>query len=207
MSKKWFELARKENSQWNGLVAEFHPSSSLLHRSPLLSIRPNRFSSKIFFFPLKRATAAGWPVKRKGGRGIKRRRRRSLAGLLCSVLFHCESNRHSLGSPFCLTTAMALASAAPLSFSLSFEDNVHYCCWEEENPRSLAGAQWVHVNATITCERATMRCPVGGGGGRRVAFSGIFVAKQNKVPQVSFQSASTRRHLWFVCFRQEKMHW
>lgn len=179
MSKKWFELARKANSQWNGLVAEFHPSSSLLHRSPLLSIRPNRFSSKIFFFPLKRATAAGWPVKRKGGRGIKRRRRRSLAGLLCSVLFHCESNRHSLGSPFCLTTAMALASAAPLSFSLSFEDNVHYCCWEEENPSSQ------RILAS--------------------AFSGIFVAKQNKkVPQVSFQSASTRRHLWFVCFRQEK---
>lgn len=201
MSKKWFELARKENSQWNGLVAEFHPSSSLLHRSPLLSIRPNRFSSKIFFFPLKRATAAGWPVKRKGGRGIKRRRRRSLAGLLCSVLFHCESNRHSLGSPFCLTTAMALASAAPLSFSLSFEDNVHYCCWEEENPRSLAGAQWVHVNATITCERATMRCPVGGGG-RRVGGRRLFwniCSKTKQKSATSLFSVSVHKAAPVIC--------
>lgn len=60
---------------------------------------------------IKGAIAAGWSK-----RGEKNKKRRSLARLLCSFIFHCKSNRHSLSSPFSLTTAMALATAARLSF-------------------------------------------------------------------------------------------
>lgn len=140
MSKKWFKLARKENFQWNRLVAKFHPSSSLLHRSPLHSIHPNRFSANRKKGPLLLAGRS-----KEKGREIKRRRS-SLAQLLCSVVFHCKFNKHSLFSPFCLTTAMALVPQ-------------HLCPLKIT---SAAGAWWLRFKVTITCKWATMSCSVRG---------------------------------------------
>ncbi|KAK5613739.1 hypothetical protein CRENBAI_016879 [Crenichthys baileyi] len=87
--------------------------------SSFLSIRSNRCTEN------KRATAAGWPKEK------------SLAQFLCSLPFHCKSNRHShsaLLSPD-HSYDFGYSSESVLS-PFVFEDNAH-CLQKRELKESL----------------------------------------------------------------------
>lgn len=137
---------------------------------------------------------------------LKKKKRRSLARLLCSFIFHCKSNRHSLSSPFSLTTAMALATAARLSFlplCLKIMSTVRRESGEEGGIPPLSCRR--SVSMTIICIVQRLQTQEDAPATtQRLQLCGIFVQKcATSLFSVSVHEAAPVIYL-LVCFLRQK---
>lgn len=103
-------------------VASFQYNPFLQFRSPFLLSCP---SALIDAQKVKRATTAGWPKEK------------SLAQFLCSLPFHCKSNRHSRSALLSSDRSYGFGYSSESVLSpFVFEDNAH-CLQRRELKESL----------------------------------------------------------------------
>lgn len=115
-------LGMKTSSEWQRTRGWFPIQSFPAIQVPFssfLSIRSNRCTEN------KRATAAGWPKEK------------SLAQFLCSLPFHCKSNRHSRSALLSSDRSYGFGYSSKSVLSpFVFEDNAH-CLQRRELKESL----------------------------------------------------------------------